>query len=549
MRRVLLPVLTFVALLGAAVPACAAPRLFALTAQSPPRLVSFDADTPGTLKSSVPVTGAGAGETIRAIDVRPATNAFVVLTTDAAGTGRISVLDPVTGALSSGVTLAPDPADLSDPYTVLSAGMGIAIDFNPVADRLRIVTGTGQNLRVNPASGLVTTDGALNPGAPQILAAAYTNSFSGATATTLYDFEAVAKTISIQNPPNNGTLVVVGPLGLAPDAGTPVGFEIAADDPLLGYLGARAAGVGQLARVNLTTGAGTLVGRIGDGTPITDLTSVEDAVSFAATDVPVAEATGAATLTLRRAGNRSGSTTVGFTTSDGTAKAGTDYVATTSSVTFGPGEVTKTIDVPLVRDAGGAPPRAFAVTLTSAAAAPAANARVVAPFQAQVTVSDPDGDGDGIDDGSDNCPNVPNADQANGDGDAVGTACDLSEVKPVTLPGPVVTLPAPVARDTTPPTLLVTAKALTRAKLRSAGLPLQFSCSEACTTVSTLLLGKAKAGTATRKLTAAGLGRVTVKLTKKGRAALGKRRSLVVSTVATDTAGLKRTFRLTVSVR
>ena len=35
-----------------------------------------------------------------------------------------------------------------------------------------------------------------------------------------------------------------------------------------------------------------------------------------------------------------------------------------------------------------------------------------------------DGDGDGVPDGSDNCPSVANPDQANGDGDGLGNACD-----------------------------------------------------------------------------------------------------------------------------
>ena len=35
-----------------------------------------------------------------------------------------------------------------------------------------------------------------------------------------------------------------------------------------------------------------------------------------------------------------------------------------------------------------------------------------------------DADGDGVEDSLDNCPNIPNADQANFDGDAQGEACD-----------------------------------------------------------------------------------------------------------------------------
>src|SRR5262245_46852814 len=37
----------------------------------------------------------------------------------------------------------------------------------------------------------------------------------------------------------------------------------------------------------------------------------------------------------------------------------------------------------------------------------------------------PDRDGDGIPDAVDNCRNVPNADQADADGDKVGDACDM----------------------------------------------------------------------------------------------------------------------------
>ena len=41
----------------------------------------------------------------------------------------------------------------------------------------------------------------------------------------------------------------------------------------------------------------------------------------------------------------------------------------------------------------------------------------------QCVPAEPDGDGDGVGDGSDNCPSVPNADQADADSDGVGDAC------------------------------------------------------------------------------------------------------------------------------
>src|SRR5256885_3209372 len=48
------------------------------------------------------------------------------------------------------------------------SGTVFGMDFNPIADRLRIVSDTGQNLSVNPANGLVTTDATLNPGSPNV---------------------------------------------------------------------------------------------------------------------------------------------------------------------------------------------------------------------------------------------------------------------------------------------------------------------------------------------------------------------------------------------
>lgn len=54
-----------------------------------------------------------------------------------------------------------------------------------------------------------------------------------------------------------------------------------------------------------------------------------------------------------------------FTTEDGTAKAGLDYTATAGTVTFAPGETTKTISVPIVTDSIREGSESFALKLTS----------------------------------------------------------------------------------------------------------------------------------------------------------------------------------------
>jgi hypothetical protein len=76
------------------------------------------------------------------------------------------------------------------------------------------VSNTGQNLRLDPVTGGITAaDGMLNPGT-MIGAAAYTNNFAGATSTTLFVIDHNTDKLYQQNPPNNGTLVETGSLGI-----------------------------------------------------------------------------------------------------------------------------------------------------------------------------------------------------------------------------------------------------------------------------------------------------------------------------------------------
>ena len=102
--------------------------------------------------------------------------------------------------------------------TVPLTGSSFGVDFNPAADRLRIVSDTGQNLRHNIAPGGATTvDGTLNytAGTPAlgVVGSAYTNNDLNAdTATTLYALDSALDQIAIQSPPNAGTLAATGKL-------------------------------------------------------------------------------------------------------------------------------------------------------------------------------------------------------------------------------------------------------------------------------------------------------------------------------------------------
>ena len=103
------------------------------------------------------------------------------------------------------------------------------MDFNPVADRLRVIGSDGTNLRANVDDGKVTTDGALKFAEtdmhkgekPNVVAGAYTNSFKGAKETALYDIDATIGALFKQAPPNDGVLNAVGKLGVKADDASP----------------------------------------------------------------------------------------------------------------------------------------------------------------------------------------------------------------------------------------------------------------------------------------------------------------------------------------
>jgi hypothetical protein len=116
--------------------------------------------------------------------------------------------------------------------TVDLKGDYFGVDFNPAANALRIISDTGQNLRhpfAGPLQFQTQTDMPLNytPGtnATGVTGAAYTNNdLNDSTSTTLFDIDTMLDQVSIQSPPNNGSLVATGLLTV--DADTPVGFDI-----------------------------------------------------------------------------------------------------------------------------------------------------------------------------------------------------------------------------------------------------------------------------------------------------------------------------------
>ncbi len=159
--------------------------------------------------------------TLVGIDVRPADGKLYGVTPD----GVIVTIDAKTGKWEK-------KSQLSEK---LPAGATISVDFNPVADRMRILTSTGMSLRVNVDDGKATVDGALkyaetdaNKGkAPKVTAAGYSNSFAGTKETALYDIDAATGMLLKQAPPNDGIVSSIGMLGAKVDG--PIAFDIWSD--------------------------------------------------------------------------------------------------------------------------------------------------------------------------------------------------------------------------------------------------------------------------------------------------------------------------------
>ncbi|MCX7322563.1 MAG: DUF4394 domain-containing protein [Hyphomicrobiales bacterium] len=134
------------------------------------------------------------------------------------------------------VTIAPDgKATMKSKLdTMLTKGATATVDFNPVADRLRVMGSDGMNLRANVDDGKVTKDGDhkyaeadMHKGEkPNVIAGAYTNSVKGTKETALFNIDGAIGALVKKAPPNDGILGAVGKLGIKP---TTVAFDIWSD--------------------------------------------------------------------------------------------------------------------------------------------------------------------------------------------------------------------------------------------------------------------------------------------------------------------------------
>ena len=352
--------------------------IIGLTTDVPSKLAFFSPGNPGANQLDTITFPVGATDTdLVGIDYRPRANLLY-------GYGSTGILYVLRPDATPGNTTA---TQVNTTVVGTTTGVDTGLDFNPVADAIRVVTDTNENLRVSPDNGnRVAFDPALafavgdpNEGdTPDVGAAAYTNSFSGATATTLFDIEAGNNVLVRQGgpdgspTPNGGVLTTIGPLGV--DTTDVAGFDIETSfgtptpqNFAYAALDTGAADSG-LYSLDLSTGAATSLGSIAAGGAKIESIALPLTASakFDTLVTQVGEGSGTAVVTVTRSGRIDRTASVDYSTSTiagDNATSGQDFTPTSGTLTFPPNVSTQTIEIPITNDSADEPDESFQVDL------------------------------------------------------------------------------------------------------------------------------------------------------------------------------------------
>ena len=249
-----------------------AEKAIAVTASN--KMLKFNAGQPGRILATLNISGLQAGETLLGIDYRVAKDQLYAL----GSSGRLYTLDEDTAVATA----------VGAPFGVKLDGTQFGFDFNPTVDRIRVVSNTGQNLRLHPDTGAVVdsnpalegvqTDGKLafaagdmNFGkAPMAVGAAYSYNKADTKITTNFALDAATGTLVTQGSregvmpavsPNTGQLFTVGSLGITFNNAS---FDIQAlSDVAFATLNSNSTQASRWVMVNLKTGAAKSLGNIG----------------------------------------------------------------------------------------------------------------------------------------------------------------------------------------------------------------------------------------------------------------------------------------------
>jgi len=326
-------------------------------------LFRHNTSLPSAVIDDIPIAGMKeVNEFIEGIDFRPADGLLYGVSTK----NRLYRIDPVSGVATQ----------MGTGTFAISFTEKHGLDFNPAADRLRVLDGPTRNIRFNPdtAAQIVDTPlayaaGDANAGQPvNINAIAYTNNAPGVATTTLLGIDhALDVLVRIGgvdgNPsPNGGEVTTIGALGVDADADTQL--DVGPNNTALALI--HVAGNPTLFAINQATGAAGLLG-------VTALAATQTGLAIApvgqfefnAASEVISEGAGVATVTVLRKAGAFGEVTVNFTTANGTATEPGDYTATSGTLTFDVDETSKSITIPIIDDTADEADETLTVTISS----------------------------------------------------------------------------------------------------------------------------------------------------------------------------------------
>jgi hypothetical protein len=240
-------------------------------------ILEFQTKSPQTISNSVTVSGLNTGESILQFSYQPSSGTLFCITND----GFLCTVDPGSGiAALVGTTPFTENLGNGDDTVTLTNPV---ISFDPVGGDLRVIN-ADYNLLVNPGTGLLDSSntevgyasGDTNNGkTPDLGGIAYSNPVEGAASTTLYGLDVATDSLvqigngDVNSPTSvdTGSMTTIGSLGLA--ISQAIGFTVDQKDGI-GYASLQDGSGATLYTVDLSSGALTSLGLIGDGTQTVD---------------------------------------------------------------------------------------------------------------------------------------------------------------------------------------------------------------------------------------------------------------------------------------
>ena len=251
-----------------------AEKAVAVTASN--KLLKFNAGIPGRILTTLNITGLQNGETLLGIDYRVAKDQLYAL----GSSGRLYTINEDTAVASI----------VGMPFAVTLEGTQFGFDFNPTVDRIRVVSNTGQNLRLHPDTGAVVdsnpalegvqTDSKLTYAAgdtsfgksPIAVGAAYSYNKADPKITTNFALDAATGALVTQGSregvmpavsPNTGQFFTVGSLGMS---FTTAAFDIQVlSDVAFAALNSDGSAASRWVTIDLKTGVAKSLGTVGGG--------------------------------------------------------------------------------------------------------------------------------------------------------------------------------------------------------------------------------------------------------------------------------------------